>query len=347
MVMASTIPSNIHNRDGDLFFSVIIPLYNKEPYVERALNSVLGQSFGGFEIIVVDDCSTDGGLVVVEQTLSISQKPYRIIHRSKRGGSCAPTRATGLRYARGKFVAFLDADDEWKEGFLSEIAQLIENFPGAEAYAVDRELHVAGRVEPGPYGQRSDILDAHSIDLERYLFAREKFGNPFRVPGMVFSPEALDDIGGFVHAPRSSDIDLMFRFFISGKIAAWSPYQGLVIHRVPDSTMANTPTQVTRPWFYSVNKAIDRNVLSKDVIYRLRRDVFRQKAADVITAVRMKRLDRGYLNNLSFFRNPLFVLSSWFLIVMPFMQGGRAALVLRVSKKINNIVEKFKTKSKF
>ena len=136
----------------------------------------------------------------------------------------------------------------------------------------------------------------------------------------------------------------MFRFFLAGKEAAWSPYKGLVIHRVPNSTMANTPTQVTRPWFYSVNKVIDRNVLSKDVIKRLRRDVFRQKAADVIIAVRMRRLNRGYLNNLLFFRNPLFAISSWFLIVMPFMQGGRAALVLRMSTRINNIFEKFKTK---
>ena len=120
--------------NDDIFFSVIIPLYNKEPYIARALKTVLGQSFGDFEIIVVDDCSTDSGLVVVEQILSKSQKPYRIIRRSKRGGSCAPTCATGLRYARGKFVAFLDADDEWKEGFLSAITQLIESFPDAEAY---------------------------------------------------------------------------------------------------------------------------------------------------------------------------------------------------------------------
>lgn len=344
--MASTISSNICNWGHDLFFSVIIPLYNKEPYIERALNSVLGQSFGDFEIIVVDDCSTDGGLVVGEQILSNAKRPYRIIQRSKRGGSCAPSRATGLRHARGQFVAFLDADDEWKEGFLSEITSLIESFPDAEAYAVDRDLHIEGRVEPGPYGERSDSAEAHAIDLERYLVARERFGNPFRVQGMVFSPEALDDIGGFVHAPRSSDIDLMFRFFLAGKVAAWSPYNGLVIHRVPDSTMANTPTQVTRPWFYSVNKVIDRNVLSKEVIKGLRRDVFRQKSADVISAVRIKRLDRGCLNNLSFSRNPLFVITSWLLIVVPFMQGGRAALVLRVSTRIDNILEKFKTKSK-
>ena len=338
--MASTISSNVHNRDDDFFFSVIIPLYNKEPYIERALNSVLGQSFGDFEIIVVDDCSTDGGLVVVEKILSKSQKPYRIIQRSKRGGSCAPSRATGLRYARGKFVAFLDADDEWKEGFLSEITSLIESFPDAEAYAVDRELNIEGRVEPGPYGERSDLAEAHAIDLERYLVARERFGNPFRVQGMVFSPEALDDIGGFVHAPRSSDIDLMFRFFLAGKVAAWSPYNGLVIHRVPDSTMANTPTQVTRPWYYSVRKALDRGDLSKNMMRKLEADVQRVKSRDLINAIQYGVLSIHYFNNNIVRQRPLFSMFCFILVLVPFLQGRGTSYFFKTYDAVANKIFK-------
>jgi hypothetical protein len=93
--------------------SVIIPLFNKAPYVARALSSVLAQTFTDFEVIVVDDGSTDGSARVVEQ---FSDHRLRLIKQDNSGPGAARNR--GLAEAQGEFVAFLDADDCWLPAYL-------------------------------------------------------------------------------------------------------------------------------------------------------------------------------------------------------------------------------------
>jgi len=95
--------------------SVIVPLYNKAPYVRRALDSVAAQTFGDFELIVVDDGSTDEGASVVE---SFGDGRVRLIRQENTGPGAARNR--GINEARGEVLAFLDADDEWLPTYLEE-----------------------------------------------------------------------------------------------------------------------------------------------------------------------------------------------------------------------------------
>ncbi|WP_214041353.1 glycosyltransferase family 2 protein [Methanoculleus sp.] len=110
--------------------SVVIPLYNKGPYITRALNSVLAQTFQDFEVTVVDDGSTDDGAAVVR---GFDDPRIRLIQQENRGVSAA--RNQGIEAARAELVAFLDADDEWLPGFLETIMRLRKKFPEAGAYA--------------------------------------------------------------------------------------------------------------------------------------------------------------------------------------------------------------------
>ena len=109
--------------------SVVIPLYNKAKYIKRALDSVLAQSYQDFEVIVVNDGSTDGSEKVVEQ---YTDPRVRLISQQNAGASAARNR--GIVEAKYELVAFLDADDEWHPDYLVTIMQLRAEYPGAAAW---------------------------------------------------------------------------------------------------------------------------------------------------------------------------------------------------------------------
>ena len=117
------------------FFSVIIPLFNKEKFVENAVKSILEQTFSDFEIIIVEDCSTDNSWDVV---LKINSDKIKIIQHEKNNGLSA-SRNTGIRNSNANYVTFLDADDVWKSNYLEKIHDLIQQFPDAKLLATNYE----------------------------------------------------------------------------------------------------------------------------------------------------------------------------------------------------------------
>jgi GT2 family glycosyltransferase len=126
--------------------SVIIPLYNKEPYVRRALASVAAQTFCDYEVVVVDDGSTDGGALAVEAFAreSAAGPRLRLVTQPNAGPGAARNR--GIDEARGELVAFLDADDEWLPDYLAEGVRLLEEAgPGASAATCGYYLQPPGK----------------------------------------------------------------------------------------------------------------------------------------------------------------------------------------------------------
>lgn len=121
--------------------SIIVPLYNKAPYVTKALESIASQTFTDWECIIVNDGSTDNSLEVAETWLTenIDENWYsigghwRLITQENAGVSAA--RNHGISLSTGDFVAFLDADDWWAPTFLEEMMQLADEYPNAGLYA--------------------------------------------------------------------------------------------------------------------------------------------------------------------------------------------------------------------
>lgn len=114
--------------------SVVIPLYNKEAEIERALRSVIEQSLVPREIIVVDDGSTDNSRAIAERLMV--EKPeagIRVITQRNSGVSAARNR--GIREATGDYIALLDGDDMWLSGYIAEVCRLMEYYPDADAYS--------------------------------------------------------------------------------------------------------------------------------------------------------------------------------------------------------------------
>lgn len=144
------------------FFTVVIPVYDKKNYVRRSVGSVLKQTFRDFELIVVDDGSKDGSPAIVR---SLRDRRLRLIVQPNAGVSAA--RNHGVMESRGKYMAFLDADDDWDPDYLESLKGLIEEFPGAGLYAtnywVDNGLHKAANPVRLPEGWRGTMRNFYEL----------------------------------------------------------------------------------------------------------------------------------------------------------------------------------------
>lgn len=115
-------------------FSVIIPLYNKAPYVAKAIGSILSQTYTDYELIIVDDGSKDESASIAKKTIK-GHCHCQLIKQENAGVSMA--RNNGVSASHGEYLCFLDADDWWGPTFLEEMAKLIEEFPDAGIYGTN------------------------------------------------------------------------------------------------------------------------------------------------------------------------------------------------------------------
>jgi len=121
--------------------SVIVPVYNRSYLLRRALDSVLGQVDETTEVIVVDDGSTED---IGKALPDLKGKSIRLVRRAENGGAAA-ARNTGIAEARGKYLAFLDSDDEWVEGKLRRQIGCLEDDPSAALCCTGYRLIRANR----------------------------------------------------------------------------------------------------------------------------------------------------------------------------------------------------------
>lgn len=126
-------------------FSIIVPLYNKAPYVRRALESIISQTIKDWECIIVDDGSTDESLNIVQEIKNKESRAEGIHIISQANAGVAVARNNGVAASHGEYVCFLDADDWWEPTFLEEMDKLITEYPDAGIYASNYIYYKPGK----------------------------------------------------------------------------------------------------------------------------------------------------------------------------------------------------------
>lgn len=193
--------------------SVIIPTYNREKYITKALESVLAQSYKDFEVIVVDDGSKDN----TQQNLKRYQDKIKYIYQDNAGVSAA--RNTGIRHASGEWLAFLDSDDEWMPEYLSTQIEKVDQIPGICMQTTNSLISELD-------GKRISYLEMNrslsEFNGKNYLFIEKPFRFilrhlPWQIGATVMRPEAIKSAGLFdTNFTISEDNDLMARMALQG-----------------------------------------------------------------------------------------------------------------------------------
>jgi glycosyltransferase involved in cell wall biosynthesis len=188
--------------------SVVIPLYNKAPYICRALASVLRQTVHDFECIVVDDGSTDGGADLVR---NMGDPRIRLVRQANGGVSHA--RNQGIKLARHSLIAFLDADDEWLPEFLEASLKMHEAHPNIAASFTNYQQAPEGRPVFRETKPRARVLEDY------FAFCLCHQGCGMCSSAVMARREILLRIGGFpVGRKMGEDVDTWARLAWSGPV---------------------------------------------------------------------------------------------------------------------------------
>lgn len=181
--------------------SVIIPLYNKENFIENTLKSVLSQTFSDFEILVINDGSTDKS---EEKVLGFKEAKIRYFSKTNEGVSA--TRNFGIENAQGEYIAFIDADDIWENDFLENMNNLILSFPNEKVFSGAIKIQIENRVFNAEYS-----ITKESPQIVDY-FDGSHLNGAICTSASVFEKSVFETVGNFdINLKRDEDTDLWIR----------------------------------------------------------------------------------------------------------------------------------------
>ena len=215
------------------FFSIVIPLYNKVNYIEDTIKSVLNQTFTDFEIIVINDGSTDNS-----ETKVLGFKDSRIQLYSQENQGASVARNLGIENAKYDYIAFLDADDLWMTNHLETLKTLIQNFPNAGMFASRYELVFNNGKNYIPK------FNGISADFEGIItdYFESSFTYPVSTSSSIVVPKhVFKKTGNFKPAISSGqDVDMWIRIALQYPVAITNKVTASYLHYIKNS-LSKTP----------------------------------------------------------------------------------------------------------
>lgn len=191
-------------------FTVVIPLYNKQKFIRRAVESVLMQDFKDFELIVVNDGSTDDS---INKIIDISDNRLTIINQANKGVGFA--RNVGISSANSDWVALLDADDVWLTNHLSELKNIVNKFPLSGLIST-QHLKVDTNLVNSVKNVDSQDRIIRTID---YFFETPKAKGIVWTSAVAIRKDVFKNIGGFNNHKKGEDLEYWIRIALDYPIA--------------------------------------------------------------------------------------------------------------------------------
>ena len=193
-------------------FSIIIPLYNKAPYVRKAVESVVGQTYGEWELLIVDNGSTDGSSEIAAGFTDPRIRLLRLEENIGPGGA----RNHGVKESTAPYICFLDADDWWEPTFLEEMAGLIERHPEAGIYGTSYYIVKNGRKRMAPIGVDNDFTEGEINYCQVYA---KTLCMPLTSISVCIPRTVFDSTGGFpVDIKLGEDFMLWLQIALQHKV---------------------------------------------------------------------------------------------------------------------------------
>lgn len=196
-------------------FSVIIPLYNKAPYVTKAIGSVLAQTFTNYELVIVDDGSQDDSFDVALKAIE-GKTHCHIYHQQNAGVSMA--RNNGVAFSRGDYLCFLDADDWWDPAFLEEMSRLIDEYPDAGVYGTNYII-----VDETKHKTRAALVGVEDGFEKGYINYCQVYAKTLYMPltsiTVAIPRPVFQRVGGYTQQLKmGEDFDLWIRIYLKYRV---------------------------------------------------------------------------------------------------------------------------------
>lgn len=192
-------------------FSVIIPLYNKAPYVRKTVESVLRQTFDDYELVIIDNESNDGSSEIVA---SFTDPRIRIVRLEENVG-VSNARNKGVELSTAPYITFLDADDWWEPTFLEEMRGLIVRHPDAGIYGAGYHIVKNDKKRVAPIGIEENFTEGEINYCKVYA---KTLCMPLTSISVAIPRAVFDESGGFKpHLKLGEDFDLWIRITLRHK----------------------------------------------------------------------------------------------------------------------------------
>ncbi len=169
---------SVSDTDNEPLVSIIIPVYNAEKYIDETIHSVINQTYKNWELLLIDNCSTDSSL---NKLYEYESNTVRVFKTNFNSGGPAVPRNLGIQHARGKYLAFLDADDLWEPQKLEVQLQYLQSndFVCSLSSIIDDESKLKKRASPtrNKHYTFCDLMKRNRVIHSSVMVSRDKFSS--------------------------------------------------------------------------------------------------------------------------------------------------------------------------